>query len=63
MFYLFCIFVIFWVIHLRHGLTVGAIALAMLFGSVIAIFLGPCGAIAGTVLWVILASGPDDSDP
>ena len=63
MFSLFCLSVILLVIHLRYGLSVVALSLAMFFGAVVGAFLGPAGAISATVLLALLTAGKDDADP
>lgn len=58
-----CLFLIFWVLHRRFGLTLMAICWSMLFGSIVALFLGKCGAIAGTLLWAVLSISSSYEDP
>ena len=57
---LFFIFVIFFIIHQQYGLSAISMGLAMSFGAVVAIFLGPVAGVCGAIAWAILSSNKSE---
>lgn len=51
------------IIHRRHGLSATSVGLALTFGAIIAIFLGPPGGICGVIAWAILSPNKGQQPP